>query len=53
MSNYRLLKLRAKYELSQLKNDLLHVTESNSKLSENKQLEIKNRIEEIEIQFCL
>ena len=53
MSNYRLLKLRAKYELSQLRNDLLHVTESTEQLSENRQLEIKNRIEELELQFCL
>ena len=50
MSNYRLLKLRAKYELSQLQ---LSLTESTKQLSENKQLEIKNRIEEIELQYCL
>ena len=53
MSNYRLLKLRAKYELSQLRNDLLNVTESTEQLSENRQLEIKNRVEQLEIQYCL
>ena len=50
MSNYRLLKRKAIQELSQLQ---LSLTESTKQLSENKQLEIKNRIEEIELQYCL
>ena len=58
MSNYRLQKQKAIKELTRLRNiitasSIIYVTEATKQLTENSLQEIKNRIETLELQYCL
>ena len=58
MSNYCLQKVKAIKELTRLRNiitasNIIYVTEATKQLTENSLQEIKNRIETLELQYCL
>ena len=58
MSNYRLQKQKAIKELTRLRNilvasNIIYVTEATKELTENSLQEIKNRIETLELKYCL